>query len=500
MLTPPYLDHVPDGLVKLYEQAEEDILTDMASRIGAANLYIPTTQWQERMLQELGMCHDDIVTRLSALTGKTNRKIEQLITDAGAEALRLDADFYKAAGISARGISSAAWVCETLKAGIDKTNGTFRNLTNTTANTATKQFEDALDRAYMQVQSGAFSSDEAISMTVKELSRQGVASVMYPSGHTDNIDVAVRRAVLTGVNQTAAKLSEQLADELGCDLVEVTAHFGARPSHAEWQGQVYSRSGRTPGYDNFIDATGYGTGEGLCGWNCRHSFYPYYEGTSRAYSKKMLDEYNSKTVDYNGKKLAEYEATQQQRYIERQLRRWKREYQAMSAAGQPTGQAAAKIAEWNRRQADFIAQTGFKQQYGRSQVARFGRSQAQSATWAAKKERERLEYLRVIKPTQPKAVVAPNSIVQLTIEADTPNLHGVVPEGAIIRTVRVIAGYGTVTEFRNAVQLADAHGGDYWKWEKKSGIVESEEYIYEIHWDEYADKQYNPKTKGVRAK
>ena len=237
----------------------------------------------------------------------------------------------------------------------------------------------------MQVQSGAFSSEQAIQTAVKDLSRQGVSSITYPSGHTDSLDVAVRRAIITGVNQTAAKLSEKLADELGCDLVEVTAHHGARPTHAEWQGQVYSRSGKTPGYDNFIDATGYGTGEGLCGWNCRHSFYPYYEGTSRAYSQKMLDEYNNKTVTYNGQKLTEYEATQQQRYIERQLRRWKREYQAMSAAGQPAGKAAAKIAEWNQRQADFLKQTGLKKQVGRTQVEGYNKSVSAKATWAARK-------------------------------------------------------------------------------------------------------------------
>lgn len=384
MLTPSYLDHVPDALTRLYEQAEEDILKDMASRINAADLYIPATQWQERKLQELGLCHDEIVTRLSAISGKSNKEIERLITNAGAEALSLDGDFYAAAGVSAGAIFSAPFVKATIKAGIAKTKGTFRNLTRTTANTATKQFENALDRAYMQVNSGAFSTEQAVQMAIKDLSRSGVGSIVYPTGHTDNIEVAVRRATITGVNQTAAKLSEELADELGCDLVEVTAHHGARPTHAEWQGQVYSRSGKTPGYDNFADATGYGTGEGLCGWNCRHSFYPYYEGTSHAYSKKLLDEYENKTVTYNGRTLSEYEATQQQRYIERQVRRWKREYQAMSAAGQPTGQAAAKISEWNARQADFLKQTGLKAQVGRTAIPGFGRSQAQQAAAQAR--------------------------------------------------------------------------------------------------------------------
>lgn len=101
------------------------------------------------------------------------------------------------------------------------------------------------------------------------------------SGHTDTIEVAVRRAVATGVNQACGKAQEQLADDLGCDLVETTAHSGARPEHALWQGQIFSRSGKSTKYPDFRRSTGYGTGAGLMGWNCRHSFNPWFEGSPR---------------------------------------------------------------------------------------------------------------------------------------------------------------------------------------------------------------------------
>lgn len=179
---------------------------------------------------------------------------------------------------------------------------------------------------------------------------------------------------MTGVNQTAGQLQEELADELGCDLVEVSAHAGARPEHAVWQGKIFSRSGKDPKYPPFHQSSGYGTGAGLCGWNCRHTFGPYIEGSPPVWTEEQLAELNAPKYDYNGKKLTEYEASQQQRYNERQIRRWKREEAAMQAAGLDSSEAAGKVKEWQARQRDFIEQTGSKRQYGREQisVANFG--------------------------------------------------------------------------------------------------------------------------------
>ena len=81
MLTPEYLERVPDSLVLLYQQAEEDILRRMAARIAATDLYIPTTQWQAQKLRELGVTQSEITARLAALTGKTNAEIARLMQE-----------------------------------------------------------------------------------------------------------------------------------------------------------------------------------------------------------------------------------------------------------------------------------------------------------------------------------------------------------------------------------------------------------------------------------
>jgi len=180
------------------------------------------------------------------------------------------------------------------------------------------------------------------------------------------MDVAFRRAVLTGVNQTCAEIQLENMNQMGTDLVETTAHNGARPDHAVWQGRVFSVGGKNPKYPDFEIETGYGEGGGLCGWNCRHSFFPFIEGLSDpAYTADKLREYNNKTVEFNGEKMSLYAATQQQRYIERQIRRWKREESAMDAAGQDSGYARMKVREWQAAQRDFVGQTGLTRDYFR---------------------------------------------------------------------------------------------------------------------------------------
>lgn len=186
---------------------------------------------------------------------------------------------------------------------------------------------------------------------------------------------------LTGKSKDEIKqlMQLQLADELGSDLVETTAHAGARPSHVVWQGQVFSLSGKNPKYPDFRSATGYGTGAGLCGWNCRHSFFPYFEGAGHAYTSDQLRSYEDKSISYNGKMYTEYEASQMQRHNERQIRRWKREYAAMEAAGLDTTEAAVKLHSWRERQRDFLEQTGLKIQNARQETVGVGRSQARKA-------------------------------------------------------------------------------------------------------------------------
>ena len=386
MLPPEYLASAPDSVIGLVNQVEEDILCDMARRIVQTGQLTATAQWQAWRLEQLGASRQYIYYHLQRLTGKTQGEINALFQEAGQQALYYDDQIYQAAGLTPGNPNDSPALLNLLNAGAQQTNGPFENLPATTANTASQQFERALDRAWLQLASGAFSYQTVIQQAIKDLARQGLQAIVYPSGHVDTLEVATRRAIMTGLNQTAAKLSLSRADEMDCDLVEVTAHHGARPSHQVWQCNVYSRSGKSAKYPDFVSSTGYGSGPGLCGWNCRHNFFPFFEGLSRsAYPEDVLRRYENQTVTYNGEKLSYYDATQKQRYLERQVRRWKREYLMLDAAGQDTTKAATKLNAWRRSLDDFLKQTGLDRQSSREMVNGFGRSQASKAVWTVKK-------------------------------------------------------------------------------------------------------------------
>ncbi len=171
-----------------------------------------------------------------------------------------------------------------------------------------------------------------------------------------SIEAAVRMNILTGVNQTAATMSLNNCEELGCDLVETSAHIGARPEHEAWQGKIFSLSGNSDKYPPF-SVCGLGTATGICGINCRHSYYPYFEGYGKHYDADELDAMKQ-DVEYDGQKLTRYEAEQKLRGIERNIRYYKRRAITQQAGGVDNSAARAKIGEWQQKAKDLTKQTG----------------------------------------------------------------------------------------------------------------------------------------------
>lgn len=404
MLTPDYLDTLPDAVVALWQQVEDDILRDIARRIGKAGTVTETAAWQAWRYEQIQVCRQDVIRLLAKYSSKSQEAIRQTLLDAALTTLAADDAIYRAAGLEPTPVERSETLNNLLNAGYRQTLGTWQNLTATTAHTVTGEFELALDRAWLQVSSGAFSYDVAIRRAVDGLATH-MNGVTYPSGHKDTLEVAVRRAVLTGTNQTCAKLQLARAEEMGCEYVEVSAHAGARPEHAVWQGKIYHRGGAIVydgvRYEDFETATGYGTGPGLCGWNCRHNFYPFFPGVSAPnYSQEQLDAFNAKEVTYGGKQYTRYEISQMQRALERRVRRFKRQYLAEDAAGVDATAAAAKLRAARRDLNDFVRATGGRNNSARTSVSGFGRSQASKATARAKayeKEQERailIERLR----------------------------------------------------------------------------------------------------------
>lgn len=409
-LDPKMLQSLPDALVDMYGLVEIDILEDMARRISTYDYFIPAAQHQLQKLQELGAVQSEIIAKLSAMTGKTQAKIVELLTEAGQQAIEDDIEYYTATEVYEPSKVNTEALYKQLNSGLLQTQQAFKNITGTTANTATKQFENALDRAWLQINTGGMDYNTAISRAIKDLAKGGIGAIQYKSGQVDSIEVAVRRAVVTGANQTAMKTQEVLADELDVELVEVTAHGGARPEHAKWQGKVFSRNGRVKidgvVYEDLRKATGYGTGAGLGGWNCRHNFHPFIPGAPRTWSDKELAKLDEKNIEYNGVKMTEYEASQAQRKIEREIRKQKRTVAALEAAGEDASEYRSKLRAAQKSYTDFTAQTGLKKQQARTQTGAItDKDKAESDAIIAKRQKQAAaEAAKSAKNTTPQEV------------------------------------------------------------------------------------------------
>ena len=396
MLSPAYLIDCAEEYAYLYSQLESDICADISRRIAKSGHITKTASWQMKKLKESRAAYEAITRELQRTDKSASRILRATMLDAAQQSLKFDDAIYRAMGLMPTSIASSKAMQDLILAGVKKTNDVMHNLTKTTANTATKAFENALDRAYMQVQSGAFSFDQALRMAIQDLGRQGYEKIAYPSGTVTRLDSAARSALMTGLNQTTAELQLARMDEMGTDLVEVTQHMGARPSHAIWQGGIYSRSGKHPRYPDFVASTQYGSGEGLCGWNCYHSFFPFTEGVS-------VPTFSGSQVYANGKTNDQvYEESQKQRYYERQVRLARLECVTINAAISAASSeelenmlrsdfsaASVKLKRREAKLEEFCEETHRRMYSDRVQVFGFDHSVSSKAVWANKKAKKK---------------------------------------------------------------------------------------------------------------
>lgn len=389
MLPPSYLDAMPDAFVQLAQQVEDEILQDVARRIGKMGTLTETADWQLWRYQQTEAVRENVVKLLAKYSGKSEATIRRLLKEAATEAMEREDAIYYHYNLEPTPFEESAALNNLLNAGARQTCGTWRNLTATTANTVSGAFERTLDVAWGKVATGAFDYKTAVKQAVDSLADE-MPEITYPSGHTDSLEVAARRAVLTGVNQTAGKLQEARMDEMNVEFVETSAHGGGRPSHAEWQGRRFHRGGAVDylgkHYPDFEAATGYGTGAGLCGWNCWHTFFAVFPelGDPPTWTEESLQELNARNIEYNGKQYTRYEINQMQRARERNVRRWKKRYLAETAAGVDTTDSAVRLKAARQSLSDFTKATGGRVDSARTSVPKYGRSEGSRANWAAK--------------------------------------------------------------------------------------------------------------------
>lgn len=317
MLTEQDFIKIEKQAIGIYQDLELQIIEEIATRIanfGYANTVVLN---DIKIAKEMGFLYQDIVRLVAEYNNTSFEEINRIFYEAGEKSLKFDDKIYKEAGLNPVPLKSSKSIKQIMNATILKTAGNLQNLCMTTANTSQTQFYNAINRAYMEVSTGVKSYSQAIIDVISDISTQG-GYIVYPSGKRMSIESAVRTNIITGVNQTCGRLQETRANELDWDLMELTAHSGARPEHANWQGKIVSLSGKK-GYLSKKDI-GYGEATGFKGINCRHDWYPYSKGSIRTYTQRQLDQWKNEKVIYNGQEYSKYEATQLQRTMERQIR------------------------------------------------------------------------------------------------------------------------------------------------------------------------------------
>lgn len=360
---PELLDALPEELAELYRNLEIQLLEEICSRLNLSGQLNEVTVQAIRALRSHGISQEEIEKAIRNTTNISEKKLTELLDDVVERNQKYYSELIKIADVTA---PQTLLSIEDTYAIYEQTRQTMRNITQSMAflvdNGRTilapaRAYQWALDNAVVQVQSGAISYNQAIRYAVKQLADSGIRVADYESGHRDQIDVAVRRAVMSGVSQLCDKYSDQSAEYLGTRYFEISAHIGARDkpgpnpwsAHVLWQGKVFylsdhGESDPLDKYPDLIESTGYGYVDGLSGANCRHKKYPWMEDVSeRTYTDEQLAHIDDgHDVEFEGKHYTAYEATQKQREMERTGRKKEREITAFKSSGLKDDEEAAR--------------------------------------------------------------------------------------------------------------------------------------------------------------
>lgn len=399
MLTPEQIVEIVETLYPTLDELNAWITADLIKRLmarlgrGEDFMLTSTDRWQLQVYKDAGGHLEAVQREIATFTHKTELEVMAIFEDAGIKAFEYDNAFYVAHGLEDKNLAQSESMIRLLTDTYQRTNGEVRNFTRTTATASQQRLVNVLDKAHFKVMSGATSYTQAVKEAVNEIVSEQT-KVIYPTGHVDTIETAILRAVRTGIAQASAKMAVQEMLDRGWDLVRVSAHIGARygdggpnpGNHFWWQGKLYSLEGKTPEYPDFVETTGFGTGEGLGGWNCRHSIGP---GDPKHNPFKDFDAEENKRV---------YDLSQRQRAAESRIRRTKLKllglHEAIDAATDKGVKAtlqeeydktALSLRKQNAAYNNLCKENHLKKLSERISVAKWNRSEASKATAAARK-------------------------------------------------------------------------------------------------------------------
>lgn len=342
MLNPNEIEALPVELEKHFKDLEARVMQDIVRRIRINDEITRSADWQIHRLYELGKGQEKIKKYIKNALNLSDSEIDKIYAEAIENGYVRDERLYKASGKKYIPFSENESLQRLIAGVTAQTKDELKNITQSLG-FAVKQpggklkfmpiadyYQKTLDRAVLDIATGVFDYSTVLKRIICEMTDSGLRSVDYESGWSNRVDVAARRAVMSGVNQVTAKINEDNADLLNTEYFEVSWHSGARPSHQVWQGQVYTK-------EQLETVCGLGTVTGLCGANCYHTYYPFIPGVSeRTYTDEQLAEMNAeenKKTDFGGKSYNKYEALQRQRHLETTMRAQRQRIKLLKEGG-----------------------------------------------------------------------------------------------------------------------------------------------------------------------
>lgn len=324
-----YKKRLSGQIEKHFLDLEHMILEDIVRRIKKAGKITSTADWQINRLQIIGYSSEDIEKMIKTTLNLSYPEVFELYDKVIDWEYVRNKDIYEQVNAEYIPYEDNKELQQLADGFIRQSNDELRNVTKSMGfyvdygggrlvmTPLSDIYQGYLDKAITGVVYGAFDYNTMIRKAVTQLTNSGLRSIDYASGCHSRVDVAARRAVMTGVSQLTGEITEMNAEKLGTEHFEIAWHAGARPSHAVWQGKVWSKK-------ELVTVCGLGTVTGLLGANCYHEYYPFVKGVSeRNWSDSWLAEQNRKESipkTFNGKEYTLYEARQQQRKMETAMR------------------------------------------------------------------------------------------------------------------------------------------------------------------------------------
>ncbi len=364
MFTPTEIEALPSAMEQLYRSLQLNIMSDLTERLKANGEEITSAaDWQINRLYELGVSKDEIDSLIQSTLNVSDDEIDRIYDEVVKSGYARNEELYTSKGKEYIPYAENKQLQQLVKAVKNQTKSEYRNITgslgfavrnadNTLSFTPLADFyQRTLDNGLMQIASGAVDYNTVLKRAVKAMTDSGLRTVDYASGWSNRVDVAARRALMTGFNQVVAKVNEDNAEQLGTEYFEVSYHRGARPTHQVWQGRVYSKK-------ELETVCGLGTVTGLCGANCYHSYSPFIKGIDTpTYSEEELDRMNEEEntpKEYNGKTYTAYEAQQRQRQLETAMRADRQKIELLTQGGADDDTITGAKVRYFQRQDEYV--------------------------------------------------------------------------------------------------------------------------------------------------